>query len=100
MSDFDMMAPNPDDFRPGAGDDKLYVIFHMDIVKDEGKSVEEGRPIFNDVEFVQIFVPGDKTNVIDRPIRPSDKARFPKQYQAFKEGKAEEAQLQKTPLKD
>ena len=98
--DFYMANPNPDDFRPGAGDDKLLVIFHMDIVKDEERSTAEGRPIWRDEEFIRIFVPGDKSNVIDRPIRPTDRARFPKQYAAFKEDRGEEAQIVGTHLRD
>jgi len=92
--------PNPDDFKPGAGDEKLLVVFHWDIVKDDNRSIEEGRPIYTDTEFVRIFVPGDKTNVIDRPVRPGDRVRFPKQYAAFKAGGDEDAQLDGTPLKD
>jgi hypothetical protein len=101
MDDFDYMPSiNPDDFKQGAGDEKLLAIFHMDIVKDETKTQENGRPIYRDEEFVRIFIPGDKSNVIDRPVRPSDKARFPKQYGAFKEGKDEDAQVSGTHLKD
>src|SRR6185295_8097500 len=100
MDDFSGMAWNPDDFKTGAGDEKLLVIFHWDIVKDDMQSIEEGRPIYRDTEFVRIFVPGDKNNVIDRPVRPGDKTRFPKQYDAFKAGAGEEGQLDGTPLKD
>lgn len=100
MSEFDIFSRNPDDFKPGAGDEKLFVVFHMDIVHDEAASLENGRPIYRDTEFVRIFVPGDKTNVIDRPVRPSDINRFSKQYLAFKEGKAEEEQIDGTPLRD
>lgn len=100
MDDLSGLSFNPDDFKNGAGDDKLFVVFHQDILKDEARSEEEGRPIFKDVEFIRIFIPGDKSNVIDRPVRPGDKTRFPKQYAAFRDGADEEAQLTGTPLKD
>lgn len=100
MDELTGLSFNPDDFKNGAGDEKLFVVFHMDIVKDENRSIEEGRPIYSDLEFVRMFVPGDKSNIIDRPVRPGDKTRFPKQYAAFKAGGDEDAQLVGTPLKD
>lgn len=33
--------------------------------------------------FVKIMVPGDKYNIVDRPMLESDKRRFPQQYQSF-----------------
>lgn len=100
MDELSGLSFNPDDFKTGAGDEKLLVIFHWDILKDDAASIEQGRPIYRDTEFIRIFVPGDKTNVIDRPVRLGDKTRFPKQYEAFKAGKDEDGQLDGTPLKD
>jgi len=77
-------------------DGKLYAVFFKDVVKDEGKSEEMGRPIFRDTEFVRIVAPGDKTNVVVRPAREDDKRRFGRQYDAFKRGDAE--QIIGTPL--
>jgi hypothetical protein len=100
MDELTGMTFDPDAFKQGAGDEKLFVVFHMDILQDDAASTNEGRPIYRDTEFVRIFIPGDKSNVIDRPVRPSDRTRFPKQYSAFKAGGGEEAQLVGTPLKD
>lgn len=57
-----------------------------------GKEIQEyvepaGKPVYDDVEYIEIANPGDGTSVIHRPIRPSDKARFSKQYQAWKMGR-------------
>jgi len=35
------------------------------------------------VPFVRIMVPGDKTNIIDQPVRESHKQRFPRQWLYF-----------------
>lgn len=78
-------------------DGKLYAVFFMDVTEDAAASAEQGRPIFKDTEFVRIVAPGDKTNVVCRPARPDDKARFAKQYAAFKRGDIE--QVVGTPLK-
>lgn len=86
--------------RPDAGDDHLFVMFYMGIIQNDARTTEEGRPIFDDVESVRIMVPGDKSNVIDRPASPHDKARFAKQYAIFKAGRSEEEQLSGTRLAD
>lgn len=86
--------------RQNAGDDSLFVVFYMGVVKDEAKSVEQGRPIFNDVECVRIIIPGDKNTVNDRPASAQDKGRFSKQYAMFKQGMSEEDQVTGTRLSD
>ncbi len=72
-----------------AGDDKLFVVFFMHPRRDEAKSVEEGRPMFKDEEYVRIMVPGDKDSIVIRPARDMDKQRFHKQYAAFTSGEGE-----------
>lgn len=75
--------------RQFAGDEKLFVQFRMDILKNEAKTLENGRPIFDDVEWVKIMAPGDRLNIIDRPACEEDRIRFARPYQAFKEKKVE-----------
>ncbi len=86
--------------RPDAGDDQLFAIFYMGVLKNEAKSLEAGRHIFEDVECVRVHIPGDKNSVIDRPVEANDRRRFAKQYAAFKEGKKEEEQITGTRLKE
>jgi hypothetical protein len=71
------------------GDENLYVSFFMHPLQNKAKSLEEGRPIFVDTEYVRIMVPGDKGNIIMREVRDTDRQRFSKQYQAFKNDEAE-----------
>lgn len=71
------------------GDDRLYVKFFNSPVEDRAKSLVEGRPIFRDAEFVQIMVPGDKSNIVVREVRDTDRRRFPKQYAAFQNNEKE-----------
>lgn len=80
-----------------AGDERLFVTFFNHPRKDEAKTLEEGRPIFNDESYVRIMVPGDKDSIIIRPARDMDKQRFAKQWQAFSSGESEEQSG--TPLK-
>jgi hypothetical protein len=84
----------------GAGDDKLFAVFYMGVLPNEARSIEEGRPIFDDVECVRVVVPGDKNHAVDRPVTVSDKQRFARQYAMFKQGVKEEDQITGTRLTD
>jgi hypothetical protein len=66
-----------------AMDDKLYVVFTMQAVKNGFKSEQEGRPIFDDVPHIRIHVPGDKTSVTERPVTEEDKLRFASRWERF-----------------
>lgn len=70
----------------GAGDDKLFVTFHQHYMLNEEKTANEGRPIYDDMAFIRIVTPGNRDTIIDRPVRPEDKFRFPKQHAAFVAG--------------
>jgi hypothetical protein len=77
--------------NPNAGAEKLFVRFGLHPKQDEAKSLEEGRPIYQDVEYVEIMVPGDKSNTVHRPVRAEDRRRFAAQYNAWKAGADQEA---------
>lgn len=76
-------------FGPRPGDENLLVKFYLHPRQNKAKSIEAGRPIFEDVEYIRIMVPGDKDNIVERPARESDRARFPRQYDAFKRGEGD-----------
>lgn len=79
-------------------DKSLAVRFYMEPLKDDQKSIEEGRPIYVDTEMVEIRVRGDRNNVVQRPARPDDQKRFPAAYKAFKDGV--DGQAAGTPLRE
>jgi len=45
---------------PQPGDDKLLVLFKHEAIENRGKSLLEGRPIFDDIEVCEIRIPGNK----------------------------------------
>jgi hypothetical protein len=67
-------------------DKKLHVRFYMRPHLDLFKSEEAKRAIYVDKEYVQIMIPGDKLNIIDRPADSLDKNRFSEYYAKFKAG--------------
>ncbi len=74
----------------------LIVKFRNGSIIDDTASAHEGRPIFKSQEMITIITPGDKLNVVDRPIWPVDKQRFGIQYRNWKEKR--EHVIQGTPL--
>ncbi len=53
-------------------------------------------PVYRDIEFVTIDIPGDKTLRVHRPVMAADKIRFRAKYEAFKDGRGEP--VEGTPL--
>lgn len=82
MQTFEADITHFDPRNPYKGDERLPVQFYMGAVPDDAATAKEGRPIFRDVECIKIF--NSKDNVIDRPIRDTDKQRWPGAYQAWK----------------
>jgi hypothetical protein len=79
----------------------LHARFFMYPEQDKAASLEAGRPIFEEVPYIVIRIPGDKTTEIQRPLRfgdtPShDNHKFAREYQAFIAGN--EQSLLGTPL--
>lgn len=61
--------------------------FSMEPVEISEKSKEAGRPIYEEQEFITIHIPGDRHNVIFRPVRNVDKVQFGEKYRAFRANK-------------
>lgn len=87
---FDEMLdlPRPDESRY-AMDNRLYVEFSRRPKLHAGKSREAGRAVYEEVDFILIHVPGDKTSVIEREITQQDIQRFADRYNKWKAGQAE-----------
>lgn len=64
-------------------DARLWVKFETRPMQNEAKSTEAGRPIFEDTEWIKIMVPGDR-DTEEHPVNDHDRARFAKQYAAWK----------------
>jgi hypothetical protein len=73
------------------GDETLLVRFYLKPWQNQAKSKLEGRPIFEELEHIEIRVPGNKSNIIMRPATDRDKNRFPEHYRKFKAREDQEA---------
>ncbi len=79
-----------------AMDSKLYVTFYVRPIKNAFRSEQEGRPIFEEREYIKIIVPGDSKTTVDCPVTDEFRGRFEKQYDKFKKGLAQA--VEGTPL--
>jgi hypothetical protein len=61
-------------------DSRLQVRFYKKSVQQEQESIEAGRPIYKDFDFVHICVAGDTLTEIDTYALHSHKQRFPIQW--------------------
>ena len=80
--------PRPDESRY-AYDNRLYVEFYRKPVQHDAKSREAGRAIYDEVDYVRIHTPGDKSSVIERPVTAMDAERFADRYNKWKSGQEE-----------
>lgn len=78
----------PDETR-FAADNKLYIEFYRKPVLQPGKSREAGRAVYEEVDYIRIHVPGDKSSVIERPASEQDIFRFKDRYERWKAGQEE-----------
>ena len=56
-------------------DTRLAIKFEKREVQNADRTLEEGRPIFEEQIFIKIVVPGDALSEIDRKVRDEDKNR-------------------------
>jgi len=67
-------------------DKKLLVVFYRDIIKNEPKSIDAGRPIFDEIDLVKIISPGSRDSFIGDATEEY-KQRFPTQWARYKAGR-------------
>ena len=87
------------DFTPQGqqnGDETLLVKFFVKARQDEVATKDKGHPIFKDVEYIDIKIPGNRSGGACRPASYADKQRFPRHYAAFQQ--RVEAPIEGTPL--
>ena len=77
---------------------RLVVFFHKKAKKNNFRSEQEGRPIFDDVIYIKKMVPGDSLSIIDRPMYESDKNEFPLQWAHFQNRQSDDQMVSGTPL--
>jgi len=88
-------AMNFEDNQQSEADKKLLVIFYKDVVKNEFKSTEAGRPIFDEIDLIKIITPGSRDSFVG-DANEIYQQRFPQQWARYKAGRSQE--MSGTPL--
>lgn len=70
--------------------------FYIEPQRNNARSEADGVPRFDDVEFVEILIPGDRNSVAVQVVREEHRQRWPAAYAAFKANS--EAPTDGTPL--
>jgi hypothetical protein len=92
LSDYQRHVPGMD------GDTRTNVFFYTEAVQNHAKSEAAGRPIYDEVEMVQISFPGNRLTIVAKETTEEHKQRWPKHYAAFKAG-SQDVFVEGTPLK-
>jgi len=79
-------AMNFEDHQQAEADRKLLVIFYREPIKNEFKSIEAGRPIFDEIDLIKIITPGSRDTFVGDATEQYQ-ARFPQQWARYKAGK-------------
>lgn len=69
---------------------RVFAEFSLHPRRNALKSVEAGREVFDDVEYVRIVVPGERDGV-HRPATQRDRESYPKQYAAFRQNLSQDS---------
>lgn len=78
--DFEM---NFQDEHQSEADKRLFVTFFAEAVQNESKTIEAGRPIFDDIDMIRIMFPGQRDNLVG-VADYGYQQRFPRQWAQYK----------------
>lgn len=57
--------------------------FYLRAVENKCKSLNEGRPIYDEYEYIEIFV--NRNEIVDRKVHDGDRESYSRLYQQFKQ---------------
>jgi hypothetical protein len=90
---------NPDFVGAHNPDNRLHARFYKHAVQNNFRTEQEGRPIYDDIDMIEVQVPGDKLTSVHSIVREDHKRRFPQQWAHFhNQHEGDQALAGKTPL--
>lgn len=87
--------PNPQSSEGGV---RPLVEFYVKPVHLRFRSEQEGRPVYENRDYIKIQFPGQDKQITEREVKDEDKQRFPAEWRAYQTGK--EQITQGIPLED
>ena len=86
------------DLAKAAQNKGVWPRFNYKAVPNKLKSDEAGRPIHDQIEWVTVIIAGDRNSQPSHKVSDIDRAKWPAEYRAFKNG--EKMPIQGTPLNE
>lgn len=77
-------------------DKRLHATFYSRAVPNRFRTQEEGRPVYEQKDYIRLMVPGDRNYELDVPATDHYQQRFPDQWSRYKRGQGES--MDGTPL--
>ena len=71
----------------GGGDKGMVAIFFNKAVHHPAKSMELGRPVYENQVFIRVHPPGERLNIVERPAKDDDRRRWPVQWAQFQQNR-------------
>jgi hypothetical protein len=71
------------DNQQSESDKRLLVVFYVETIRNESKSIEAGRPIFDEIDHIRILTPGSKDTFVTE-VNQGYIERFPQQWARYK----------------
>ena len=78
-------AMNFEDGQQSEADKRLLVMFYRSTIKNEPKSIDAGRPIFDEIDLIKIITPGSRDSFVGDATYEYQQ-RFPAQWGRYKAG--------------
>ena len=88
---------NFQDNQQSEADKKLFVIFYSEAIKNESKTIEAGRPIYDDIDHIRILAPGSRDTFVTEAT-PEYQIRFADRWKQYKAN--QEQTVSGTPLSE
>jgi hypothetical protein len=88
-TDFDEQTPLNLNEERFAFDNRLFVEFYRKPRLQRKASVDAGRAIYRETDYIRIVVPGDKSSAVDRPVNSIDSRRFADRLAKWRAGQSE-----------
>lgn len=73
-----------------------HVKFHKHPVLQGKASQDAGRPIYKDEDYIEIQIPGQKNQIVNRKVKEKDKVDYPQEWANYEKGN--DAALVGTPI--
>jgi len=75
--------------NPPLHESHVFVSIYTDAVELKAESEKAGRPIFKDIPFIRITIPGDTNNIIERKLTEQDKHKYPRAWAEYERGETQ-----------